>query len=126
MFNKRDFDGLDEYMRADLTYEDVPRGVTMRSRDEFKDWLGGWTTGFSDGRVDEATYLEGADFSLALFRARGRNDGQFGPLPATDREMDTPFWELLHYDGDGKVISAEVQYDQLTLLGQLGHVPPPS
>jgi hypothetical protein len=124
-FNSRDFDGLDEHMRENLTYDDVPRGLTMKSRDEFKDWLRGWTSAFSDARVDSATYHEGADFSLAMFRGRGRNDGTMGPLPATNREMDTPFWELLHYDGDGKAVSAEVLYDQMTLLTQLGHVQPP-
>ena len=125
LFNNRDFDGLDEHMRENLTYEDIPRGLSMKNRDEFKDWLRGWTSAFTDARVDSATYLEGSDFSLALFRGRGRNDGPMGPLPSTNREMDNPFWELLHYDSDGKVVSAGIHYDQMTLLAQLGHVQPP-
>jgi hypothetical protein len=125
-FNRRDFDRMDEHMREDLTYEDIPRGLTMKNRDEFKDWLRGWTSAFSDARVESATYHEGTDFSLARFRGRGRNDGPMGPLPATDREMDNPFWELLRYDDEGRVVSAAIHYDQMTLLSQLGHIEPPS
>lgn len=123
-FNGRDFDSMDEHMRGDLTSEDVPRGLTMKNRDEFKDWLRDWSTAFSDARVDAASYLEGADFSLARFRGRGINDGPLGPLPATGKPMDIPFWELLHYDGDGKVTAAAIHYDQVTLLAQLGHIEP--
>jgi hypothetical protein len=126
LFNERDFDGLDAHVSVDVTYDDIPRGLTMKNRDDFKDWLRGWTAAFSDARVDSATYLEGADFSLARFLGRGRNDGAMGPLPATDREMRTPFWELFRYNDDGKAVSAEIEYDQLTLLVQLGHVEQPS
>jgi len=125
MFNRRDFDGFDGHMRADVVFEDIPRGLTMKHRGEFKDWLGGWASSFSDARVDSATYHEGADFSLATFTGRGRNDGALGPMPATGREMSVSFWELLHFDGDGQVVEGEINYDQLTLLVQLGHAQPP-
>jgi SnoaL-like polyketide cyclase len=124
-FNERQFDRMDEHMRESMTYEDVPRGLTMKSRDEFKDWLRDWATAFSDARVDAASYSGGDDFSLARFRGRGRNDGPMGPLPATNRDMDNPFWEILEYDADGKVVSAAIHYDQVTLLSQLGHIQPP-
>jgi hypothetical protein len=122
LFNGRDFDGMAQHMRANLTFEDIPRGLTMKNFDEFKGWLGGWSSAFSDARVDAATYLEGADFSLARFQGRGRNDGPMGSLPASDREMDNPFWELMHYDDEGKVVAGEIHYDQVTLLSQLGHI----
>jgi SnoaL-like polyketide cyclase len=125
LFNSRHFDGLDEHMREDITYEDIPRGQTMKSLHEFKDWLNTWISAFSDVRVDAATYLEGDNFSLARFRGRGRNDGALGTLPATDRELDNPFWELLEYDDQGKVKSAAIHYDQVTMLSQLGHIQPP-
>lgn len=125
LFNDRNFDGFDKYVTEDITFDDIPRGLTMKNRNEYKDWLRAWPTAFSDARVDSATYLEGPDFSMARFRGRGRNDGPMGPLPATGREMYNPFWELMRYNDDGKVISAEIEYDQLTLLVQLGHLKPP-
>lgn len=125
LFNERNFDGMTAHMRQDLVYDDIPRGLTMKSFDDFTGWLGGWTSAFSDARVESATYLEGANFSLARFRGRGHNDGPMGPLPATERDMDTSFWELFEYDDDGMAVSGGLQYDQVTLLSQLGHIQPP-
>lgn len=124
-FTNRLFDRMDEHVRDDITYEDVPRSLTMKNRDEFKDWLREWSSAFSDARVDDANYYEGDNFSLARFRGRGRNDGAMGPFPATGKEMDNSFWELLEYDADGKVTSGAIHYDQMTLLSQLGHLQPP-
>jgi len=100
------------------------RGITVSSADEFKDWLRAWFTSFSDARPDEARYLEGNDFTLALFQGRGINDGPLGELPPTNRQMDLPFAELLEYDADGKVRYGAIYYDQVTMLTQLGHMPP--
>ena len=33
---------------------------------------------------------------------------------------------MLHYASDGRVLSGEVYYDQLSMLAQLGHVAPPA
>jgi len=38
--------------------------------------------------------------------------------------MDLPFAELLEYDADGKVRYGAIYYDQVTMLTQLGHMPP--
>jgi|tagenome__1003787_1003787.scaffolds.fasta_scaffold20853897_2 steroid delta-isomerase-like uncharacterized protein len=128
LFNNRDFDGLDEFMRADLTYEDVPQGRTVKSRDEFKDFLSEWTSAISDIRIriDDGSYLEGPGFSLAMVRGGGRNDGAFGSIPATGRQVEFPSWEVYRFDGEDKVTSGLLHYDQLTLLTQLGQVRPSS
>ncbi len=31
-------------------------------------------------------------------------------------------WEMLHFDAEGKVASGQIMYDQVTMLGQLGHI----
>jgi SnoaL-like polyketide cyclase len=120
----QDFDAFDEHLAASFSYDDRARGITVKSADEFKEWLRGWFTSFSDARPDEGRYLEGADFSLSLFQGRGINDGPLGELPPTNRQMDLPFAELLEYDADGKVRYGAIYYDQVTLLTQLGHMPP--
>ena len=125
VFNRRDWDALDEYMAEDVTYQDVPRDQRMESLAEFKQWLGGWAAGFSDAEVAEAAYLDGGDFTVARFQGRGTNDGQLGPLEPTGERMDMPFCEILHWTPDGHMTSAEIYYDQMTMLAQLGHVQPP-
>ncbi len=124
-FNKREWDSMDKHIRADVTYEDIPRGLTTKNIDEFKDWLREWPASFSDAKAAHATYYEGKDFSLAQFRGVGNNDGPIGPFPASNKRMDNPFWEMLHFDADGKVVSGQIMHDQLTMLGQLGHIDVP-
>lgn len=120
------FAELGGYLREDFSYEDTARGVTTKTVTEFTDWLSGWFTSFSDARPDEGTYWEGPDFSCSVFHARGTNDGPVGPFPATGRSMDVPFCEVLHYDAEGRGLSGMGFYDQLTMLTQLGLVPPPA
>ncbi|MGW0041078.1 hypothetical protein [Rhodococcus sp. NPDC003348] len=88
LFLGRDFDAMDDYLDAKFTYEDVPRGLAMHTLGEFKGWLQGWLTGFSDSRIEEAQYLDGPDFSVCMFQGRGRNDGPLGDLPPTGRTTD--------------------------------------
>ena len=125
MFNDREFHRMDEHVDANVEFEDVARQMTMKNLDEFKDWLGEWTTGFSDAKVASAEYSEGPDFSLARFRGVGTNDGEMGEFPATNRRMDVALWEMLHFDDDGMVTSGEIIYDQATILAQLGHIDMP-
>jgi len=122
----RDLDAFDDFMNPSMSYDDVARGLTIKSADEFKDWVRGWFAAFSDARPDEPRYLEGADFSLCLFQGRGVNDGPLGELPPTNKQMDLPFAEVLYYDADGKVSSGAIYYDQVTMLTQLGHMPAPA
>ncbi len=82
-FNRREWDSMDAHMRADVTYEDSPRGLTTKNIDEFKDWLREWEKSFSDAEVSHVTYFEGENFSLAQFSGTGTKDGQLGPFPAS-------------------------------------------
>jgi uncharacterized protein (TIGR02246 family) len=122
----KQFDRMREYLRDDFSYEDTSRNLTTKTFPEFTDWLGEWFTAFSDARPEEGTYSEGPDFSVSVFHGRGTNDGPMGPFPATGRSMNLLFCEILHYDSDGRGISGEIFYDQLTLLTQLGLAQPPA
>ena len=58
MFNSRDFDSMDDYMRSDLTYSDTPRGIASTPLAEFKSWLLEWATASSDaGRRGRGCHL---------------------------------------------------------------------
>jgi ketosteroid isomerase-like protein len=107
-------------------FEDLPLALTIKSQDEFIDYLRSWTEGFSDASISNPQYADGPDHSVARFHARGFNDGDAGAIKATGRAIDVPFCEVLHYGTDGKVLSGEIYYDQLTMLVQLGVVQPPA
>jgi ketosteroid isomerase-like protein len=119
-FNARDWDRMRELVADSLTFTDRPRGIEMRSVDEFLGRLNEWTTGMSDAKVGEPRYLEAGDHSVCRFVGSGTNDGPIGPPRAvTGKRMEMPFCELLRVR-DGKVVEGEMYYDQLTMLTQLG------
>ncbi len=126
LFNANDVDAMDAYLREDVASQDHPRGLSLKSRDEFKGWLGEWKTALSDARVADATYYESGNASIATFHARGVNDGEMAGMPPTGKAIDVPFCEFLFFDGEGKVEASEIYYDTMTMLVQLGHMQPPS
>ena len=70
-------------------------------------------------------YTATEDRSIAQFDGVGTNDGPLDSLPATGRTMNLPFCEIMTYDRDGRIVRGELYYDQVSLLVQLGHMPPP-
>lgn len=122
LFNARRYDEIEPHLAPEFMYEDLSRSLTIKSAPEFSDYLRGWVATFGDASVGSPQYVDGPDHSVCTFHGRGVNDGPLGDLPATGRSMDVVFCEVLHYATDGTVLSGELHYDQLTLLGQLGHV----
>jgi steroid delta-isomerase-like uncharacterized protein len=125
-WNRRDFDGVVKDMNQSIEYTDHARGLTIRSRDEFRRWVTDWAEFLSDGRITNPRYGEAADMSIARFTARGTNDGSFGPFPATGREAVFDLCEILRFDANGKIVGGDIYYDQLSILVQLGHVEAPA
>ena len=119
-FNERDWERMRSLMAETIAYGDRPRGLELGSLDEFLGWLREWATGMSDARVSEPDYLEAGEYSVCRFMGRGTNDGPMGPGKAvTGKRMDMPFCEILRVQ-EGRVVSGEIFYDQLTMLTQLG------
>jgi steroid delta-isomerase-like uncharacterized protein len=126
-FNRRDWDGVVRDLAPDVEYTDHPRSTTTKNPQQFVEYLkGGWVTGFSDATVSNVRYTEGGDRTIAQFDGTGVNDGPLGPMPATGKTMSMPFCEVMTYDADGRIVRGELYYDQVTMLVQLGHMPPPA
>src|SRR5262245_58642263 len=90
------------YFAPDAVYTDVARGLTLKGNSEVAGWLTGWKTAFSDARVEQPTYLDDGDWTVARFQGRGVNDGPMGPFSATGRQLDLAFCELCRWR-NGKV-----------------------
>ena len=123
-FNRRDFDWVLSKMSEGLVYQDRARSVTFTGRNGFKEFMRGWVGAFSNAEFSDPSYLDAGDTVIAQFKARGVNDGAFGPLPATGREIDVPFCEFMRFDDNRQIVSGSVYYDQLTMMTQLGHIEP--
>ena len=124
-WRRRDFDAAVSEMVENFTYQDHARGLTVETREEFKDWIAARAEAFSDGDITEARYHDAGDTVVAQYIVRGTNDGPLGSLPATGRSWSQPFCEIMNFDSEGQMVSGGVYYDQLSMLVQLGHAEPP-
>jgi hypothetical protein len=113
-----------EYFAPDGVYLDAARGLKLNGKREITGWLTDWKAAFSDARVEQPTYLDAGDWTIARFQGRGVNDGPMGTFPATGRQLDLPFCELCRWQ-NGKVVEAAMYYDTMTMLVQLGLAEPP-
>jgi ketosteroid isomerase-like protein len=124
-FNRRDYEEAVQNLRDDVQYTDHPRDITTKGPVEFVDYLKGWTTAFSDAQIADARYIDGGDYTVAIFHGRGTNDGAMGPMQATGKRMNLPYCEVLRYDAEGHVVAGEMFYDAMTMMVQLGLAEPP-
>ncbi len=122
-FNARDFTAIEDACAPGFMFEDLARTLTVKTPTEFTEYLRDWVTALSDANIGSPTYTDGADFSIARFHGRGHFDGIMGEFRGTGRFLDLPMCEVLHYASDGKVLSGELYYDQVTMMGQLGLMP---
>lgn len=126
MFNSRDWDGFAADLAENCELVDHARNVTVKGRQQHVELEQAWVAAFSDGRITSPRFFDAGSATVMLFTGVGRNDGPFGPFPATGRETSSPFCEVREYDNDGKVVRTEWYYDQLSMLTQLGHMQPPA
>lgn len=122
-FKDRDYAAIEAELAPGFMYEDIAQALTIKTPGEFTDYLKGWVTAFSDAAPGSATYSEGSDFSIARFHGRGTFDGSWGEITGNGGTMDVPYCEVIHYASDGKALSGELYYDQMSIMRQLGLMP---
>jgi steroid delta-isomerase-like uncharacterized protein len=125
LFNRRDWDAFGADLADECELVDHARNATMKGREQWIEAEKGWIAAFSDGTVTDGRVLDAGSATVLLFTGSGTNDGPLGPMPATGRTVSVPFCEVREYDADGRVTRGEWYYDQVTMLVQLGHMPPP-
>lgn len=125
-FNERDWDAIERAFAPDVSATDHAHGSTYKGVRELLDRMQRQVASFSDVRAEQTRYFDAGDHTVCLFQARGRNDGTLGPgAPPTRKRIDVPCCEVLGYDTQGRVVSAELFYDSMTTLAQLGIMEPP-
>jgi steroid delta-isomerase-like uncharacterized protein len=125
LFNARDWDAAAAELAPDCEFVDQARSVTAKGRQQCLEYMQGWVTAFPDGQITSPRITDAGSRTVSQHIGSGTNDGPLGPLPASGRQVSLPFCEVREYDADGKVIGAELYYDQVTMLVQLGHMAPP-
>lgn len=125
LVNQRDLDALNSVIADDVVrHSAATPGVVVTSLDEFKAFLEQDFAGIPDS-VQEVDIIFGAGDKVAV-RARyiGTQTGQMGPFPPTGKRVELPFMAILRIEDD-KIAEIWVEWDNISILTQLGHLPAP-
>ena len=125
LVNHRDLDALSSVIADDIVrHSAATPGVAVTSLDEFKAFLEQDFAGIPDA-VQEVDISFGAGDKVAV-RARyiGTQTGQMGPFPPSGKRVELPFMAILRIEND-KIAEMWVEWDNISFLTQLGHLPAP-
>lgn len=124
-FNRGDLDAAIKAYAQDARVIDHAQGTTAKGPEEARAFFAEWRTAFSDAIASDLHIVDARDTVVVQFTAGGTNDGPFGPYPPTGRRAMVPFCNVLRFNGEGRIVSDELYYDQLSFLVQLGHAEAP-
>jgi steroid delta-isomerase-like uncharacterized protein len=124
-FNRRDLDAQVSGYADTFTMTDHARGITLKSRQEVKSWMGEWIGASSDAQVRVIEVIDAGDAMVSVLEMEGTNDGPMGPMPASGKRFSTRGVQILHFDEEGRIVAHDNFFDQLSILIQLGFAEPP-
>ena len=123
--NARDFDALDTLIAADVRrYSAATPTVEVRSLDDFKAFLHADLAAVPDARQQVNQVFSSGDMVAVHVTYSGTQTGQMGPFPPSGGRIELPFIGLLRV-ANGRIAEIWVEWDNLNILTQLGHIRPP-
>ena len=126
--NAADWEALAEIVAGDFArHSAATAGPPVTSRDQFIQLQESFLISFPDQRVTVRQLLAEGDYVAARATYSGTNTGPMGELPATGQTVESPFLAIFRIEA-GQIVELWVEWDNLTMLMQLGlfPLPPPS
>jgi steroid delta-isomerase-like uncharacterized protein len=128
-FNRGDVEAALALATADVEIVNVGWNVTYRGHDGFREFMQGWKTLDPNARVRVVRQLAGPDgvTNEAVFEAThvGPLRTPAGEIAPTGKTIALPICEVWHVR-DGKLTSLHNYADGVTIMAQLGLLPPPA
>ncbi|MBV9779576.1 MAG: ester cyclase [Acidobacteriaceae bacterium] len=127
-FNAHDIDGFARVLAEDVVFR-APGGMRGNGKEACAAFYGSWFAAFPDSHVDvEAVHFTG-DVAVEEGTFTGTHKGilrsPMGDTPPTGRRVKVEYIQVLRFR-DGKHVSFNLMFDQLTMLEQLGLIPAPA
>ncbi len=124
-FNAHDADKFVAQFTDDMRYDDTSEGESYTGRARFREYLGMWIFGFSDGKItvkNKIIDVEG-NHAVAQLRFEGTHDsGQVLGVPPTGKKVDFEFVAVVQV-GEEKFQSLTAYYNVGMVLRQIGKLP---
>ncbi len=126
-FNARELDRAAPVLSEDYELLNIPLGITFRGLEGYKQFQQGWATGFPNGKIELTNIVATDDQVVVEYVGRGTHNGPLsgpkGTIAATGRAVALSLVDV-HHVKNGKIVRSRSYYDVLSLLQQLGQLPP--
>jgi predicted ester cyclase len=123
--NQRRLELLDELIAPDFTRHcQATPWAQIRSRDDFKAFLQQDWAAVPDGQITLRFLVAEGDLAAVYCTYAGTHTGQWGPIPPSNKRFELDFCGVCRLAG-GKIAELWLTWDNLAVLTQLGHWPPP-
>jgi len=124
-FNAHDMDAFGATFADDVA-QTAPGGMTSQGRDACIAFYSIWIEAFPDAHVDVHDVVITDDVAVEEGTFSGTHNGVFhspmGDIPPSGKTVHAPYIQVLRYR-DGKCVSANLMFDRMDLLEQLGLLP---
>jgi steroid delta-isomerase-like uncharacterized protein len=122
--NTRQLDLLDDIMAQDFVRhcEATPH-LDIRSLEQFKDFLKQDVAAFPDNTQTFTHVLSDGALAAVWATYEGTQLGPLGPFPPSGKKVRFHFGGVLRVER-GKLAELWITWDNMTILAQLGHLPP--
>ncbi len=125
VMNSQDFDLLDDLVAPDLVrHSQATPELNIRSLEEFKQFLQQTLEAFPDTHQEINMMIAEGDKVAVYATLTGTQKGTMGPFPASGKQVSSQFLGILRVE-EGKIAEIWVEWDNLAMLTQLVHFPPP-
>jgi predicted ester cyclase len=123
--NDRNLNALDAFVSPNLVrHSAATPGLNVTSLDEFRAFLETDIAAIPDSVQTIDIIFGSGDFVAVRARYIGTQTGPMGPFPPSGKKMELPYIGILRLE-DGLIAEIWVEWDNLSALTQLGHLPPP-
>jgi steroid delta-isomerase-like uncharacterized protein len=126
LLNATDWEGLEEIVAEDFVrHSDATPGPPITSREAFIELQESYLVSMPDQKVTMEKMIAEGDYVAVLATYSGTQTGPMGELPPTGTFAEAHFLSLFRIE-NGMIAELWVEWDNLTILEQLGLFPPPS
>ena len=119
-----DYEGMNEYIAENyVRHCQATPQLVIESLDAFKEFIRNDRISIPDQKLNIKMLIAEGDLVAFWATYTGTQTGPMGSFPATGKKASLDF-SGVHRLENGKVVETWVTWDNITILGQLGHFPP--
>ena len=123
--NQNNLDALDEVVASDITDHDPAPGQAP-GLEGVKQWFSSMHTAFPDFQMNVEDMIAEGDKVVARVSLSGTHQGEFMGIDPTGNRVTITGIDILRINAEGKIVEHWGNFDDLSMMQQLGVMEPPS